>query len=275
MNIDQRAREAGAQLRRWDPDLPEEAPHELVGGVARRRRTTRLAVAAAGLVVVVGAGVALSGDAGGRPVETAPATEDGRDQHPDPAPPVEPTTTVPPVPPSSAIPTTAPPVSAGPETCTGALPSGASYSVEYPAGWSTNEGPDPFAGCTHFAPGPLEFTDYDPHVGYASNTVVSFGVAMSPGPYSWEESLVVAETSEYPPGNPEGLERLSVERITTPRGDTALREEFRSHDGHWVRWSLLVDGLPADAVGYERPGVPFEEAAAAVDALVESVQVEG
>ena len=71
-----------------------------------------------------------------------------------------------------------------------------------------------------------------------------------------------------------GIERLSVERVTTARGDTALREEFRSPEGHWVRWMFLLDGVATYALGYERGGVTFDEAATAAEMLVQSIRIE-
>lgn len=238
-HVDQRARAASAALRRWDPAEPPGTPYERIGSAARRRRTARLAVAAA--VVVAGTGRGHPGPrrraAGGdRPRDRrwdGPRT--GR---------THPLTTA----------STLPPAGETTESCRGTLPSEVDDVLHFPLGWHTNRGrpPSTARAPSYFGPDPSSLQRDDQDVESVANSVVTFEPVQFPERAPDRETFIAAvEGRVYPAWD--GVERLSVERHTVA-GRPALRELTHPDGRRWVSWYVELDGIPLHVNGAEGHG---------------------
>jgi hypothetical protein len=298
MTIELRARQAGSDLRDWDPDLPDTPGTELVGRARRRRRVARgvagaVAVGAAAFVIGLPQLTSQGDDVElgpGGPGATTRSTADPAEGSGTTA--ETPASTASTDPDASAAPgatapeapdPTASTVPARSTSCSRPLASGGSYVVTLPDGWYANEavpGTDlipPVAACTLFGPQPIEFRDYEELDGWATNAEVSLYASPEPGVVgyaTWEDYLAAEEARVAPPEAQS--ERISSERRTVA-AQPALREEFVENGLRWVRWNVLLGNTVVLAtVGEESvTGTPYAEQVAALDAIVTTLRVDG
>ena len=144
--------------------------------------------------------------------------------------------------------------------------------MDLPAGWYANEAVGNVSACTHFAPVPLEFSDYDEDAGWASSNdvVLTLTPPSLPEGMTWEQSLDVQPNEYTGPINAE---------YTTIAGEAAVREERVDPQtgARWVRWKFLLGDDQGFAVTDEGSpnGTPYETSVAALDSIVRSIRIEG
>ena len=278
IDLDQRAREAGAGLRAWDPSTPLPAASAVATRAVRRTRRHRAAAGTALLGAVAGIGLMWAGlRQDGDTVRTGSVTTATTD----PAPPL---TTMPDRSPSTSVvpETTTPSTPVGPSgpgptvrECTGEL-GGVSYEVSLPEGWYVNAAQDGVPACSLFGPEPVEAN-------------LAPAEADTPSVHS---NAVVWFSDPYPSSPPSGTfdERMTLDvnqpnvvdsQRTTIDGRPAVRIEGTTTPGDnhlggepYVVWHIDLGSTELWATANAQ-GVSYEEAVTAVDAIVHSLRFTG
>jgi len=282
IDLETRARQAGADLRDWTPGTPTPPAGMVTVRAARRTRRHRIAagtavfcVAAGGAGLVWGAGHDHGDDARTGTATTPPADEVGPSTTvPDPSP----STTSDPVTTATTVPATDPTPAPSPTASCGGRIGTVSYEVTLPGGWFTNdewaEGRLSAPACWMFAPEPVEM-----HLGpgenvdgeISSNAVVRFDTPNIPGeppPGTFDERMAgmasMAGVQDVQRTTIDGRPAARFERISTP-GDGEPGGE------RYVVWhiDLGTDELMVSAFA---GGVSYDEAVAAADAMVHSLR---
>jgi hypothetical protein len=278
-DFEDRARSAGAALRQWMPDDDTPSPTATARRAVHRTRTHRLAAGTLALAVLGGVGLTLRPGPGGNDVEmpddvaenpdttttTAPDRTTSTDSSGTTADPADTTTTS-----STTTSTTAPPPV--PTSCTGQVEgTDVTFEITLPAGWHGNEAALGEPACHHFGPEPIDLrpTETEAGVGVASNAVVKLYVSQGPGglPETFDEAVAReaagAEASRQI--TIDGHAAARFERLTGPGDDVPVGGE------RYVHWMVDLGDVFFDATTTIDDGLTYEETAAAVDQIVESI----
>ena len=277
IDLDQRAREAGAGLRAWDPGTPFPTASAVATRAVRRTRRRRAAAGTVLLGAIAGIGLMWGGlRHDGDSVRTGSVTTAPSDPHP-------PTSVPAPSPTTSVVPeatTPSPPVGPsepGPSvrTCRGEV-GGVVYEVTLPDVWYVNEAQDRLPPCWLFAPYPVEArlgpTEGDPDI--SSNAVISFVQPYppdAPPPGSFDQRMADiasrADVLDSQRTTIDGRPAARFERIAAP-GDGQPGGE------RYTRWYIDLGAVEL-WVSTMTPGDSYDEAVAALDLIVTSMRFTG
>lgn len=278
IDLDQRARQAGAGLRAWDSGTPIPSASAVATKAVRRTRRHRAAAGTALLGAVAGIALMWGGlREDGDSVRTGSDTTATSD-------PVPPSTTVPgPTPSTTVVPgTTTPSTPVGPsepgpavQECTGEVGS-VSYQVTLPEGWYVNEAQDGVPACWLFGPEPVEASlgpaEGDPTI--TSNAAVWFIQAYPPdaipeGSFDQRMTDIAnrADTVDSQRTTIDGLPAARFERMSTP-GDGYPGGE------RYVSWHIDLGSVELDATTMTQAG-PYDDTVATLDAIVHSLRFTG
>lgn len=278
IDLDQRARQAGAGLRAWDPGMPIPEAGSVATKAVRRTRRHRAAAATALLGAVAGIALMWGGlREDGDPVRTGSDTTATSD-------PVPPSTTVPgPTPSTTVVPgTTTPSTPVGPSEpaptvreCTGEVGS-VSYEVTLPEGWYVNKAQDGLPACWLFGPEPIEASlgpaEGEPDIH--SNAAIEFiqpypPDAIPPGSFDQRMTDIAnrADVVDSQRTTIDGLPAARFERMTTP-GDGYPGGE------RYVSWHIDLGTVELDAVTMLQTA-SYDDTVAALDAIVHNLRFPG
>ena len=269
-DLDQRARDAGAGLRAWDPGTPIPTAGAVATRAVRRTRRRRAAAGTVLLGAVAGIGLMWGGlRHDGDRVRTGSVTTATSDTLPSPTTSVVPGTTTPS--------TTEGPGEPSPATseCSGAV-GGVAYEVNLPEGWHVNEAQDGVPACWLFGPQPVEASlapaEADTPTIH-SNAVVWFGQpypadVVPPG--SFDERMTASANA---------LGVVDSQRTTIDGRPAARVESVAMGDGvppgeRYVMWHIDLGRVELTATMMTQ-AVTYEEAVAALDAIVQSLRFTG